>query len=337
MKTKISFTVFIPCFGSCVYLRETLDSLVNQNYKIEIIVCPQGDTDITDILRDYPMVKSIPFAKPSSYKSRIFLFNKSKSDYIYYADDDDILPEGLFDYVNNIIHLTGFLDLYRIPLKEFKNNEYDPSLKKQSYNYLYTIEGKDAFLKKCLNGTYHNGIVHLFIRNKLNPKWFDVDAFQTEDRLLTYSIAKSITTDVCIINDAFYLYRKYNDSHSRTLDFLKARDDFITVNDCLFEFMSNKDIIYYATPIILRIISYLKNLNIERRFSRQNFLKIYSNENIWKYLQIFVEEKKNYRAFAGDFVYRITRLINKKRYNRVRFLIKFKCFYELRKYGKVQF
>lgn len=337
MDNKISFTVFIPCFGECVHLKETINSLLDQNYIFEIVVCTQGETDVSDILKDFPTVKTIHLEHPSSYKTRIYLFDKSESDYIYFMDDDDILPNGFFKYISNIIQQTGFLDLYRVPLKEFKDNEWDDSLRNQNFNYSYFLENKNVFLKKCFEGTYHNGIVHLFIKNGLSPRWFDVDVFQTEDRLLTFSIAKSVNTDICIINDVYYLYRKYPLSHSRTRDFLKGRDDFIKVNDCLEPYMSIDDLIFNSNAIILRVISYLKMLSHNKRLNKINFEKIYSNPRLFHYLNIFLNHRKTFKKNVGIFVTYLTKQIFKKRYSFTKFLINLKCKQELYKYGEIQF
>ncbi len=337
MINKISFTVFIPCYGECKYLSQTIDSLLDQDYELEIVLCPQGNTDVSHILDKYPMIKVIGLEKPSLYKARIFLFDKSKSDYIYYVDDDDIIPKGLFQYVSDIIAKTGKLDLYRIPLQIFYDDKWDESLRNQTYNNKFFLETKDQFLKKCFNGTYHNGVVHLFIKNVLKPKWFDVDVFQTEDRLITFSIANAANTDICIIEDAFYLYRKYPDSHSRTLNFLKGRDDFIIVNNCLKEYMNTNDLILNASAIVLRIISHLKYISSSKQFNKENFNKIYSNDGVWEYLDLFLNNKKLFKQINGSFVLLLTKLIKKKRYSTIKLLVVLKCKQEINKYGKIQF
>lgn len=334
---KISFTVFIPCYGKCPHLCETLDSLLDQEYDLDILLCPQGDTDISKILKKYPSVRYIRLEKPSLYKARIFLFDKSNSDYIYFVDDDDIIPKGLFKYIDEIIRKTSKLDLYRIPLVEFNDKSDYKKEREQNFNFDFFFEGKKQFLAKCFDGTYHNGVVHLFVKTGLKPKWFDVDVFQTEDRLITYSIVESIKTDVCVIQDAFYLYRKYPLSHSRTLDYLKGRDDFIVVNDCLKEFMSDKDLIFNSNAIALRVVSYLKLLNKEKRFTRNNFNKIYSNERIWFYLKLFLKQKKEFRNNVGQFVLLITKHIYRRRYLICKILISLKCKHEIHKYGNIQF
>ena len=337
MKNNISFTVFIPCYGECSHLRETLDSLFDQNYNLEIITCSQGETDISDVLKDYPKVKFIHLEHPSSYKTRIYLFDKSTADYIYFMDDDDILPKNFFEYVSGIINQTGSLDLYRIPLKEFKDGEWNSNLRNQDFNNSYSFEDKNTFLKKCLDGTYHNGIVHLFIKNGLTPHWFDVDVFQTEDRLLTFAIAQSAKTDICIINDAFYLYRKYPFSHSRTRNFLEGRDDFIKVNDCLATYMSLNDLILNSCAIILRVISYLKSLWQNKDFNKSNFEKIYANPRLFHYLETFLKYPKIFKKNVGAFVVFATKQIYKKRYTLTKFSISVKCKQELHKYGEIKF
>lgn len=334
---KITFTVFIPCYGKCSYLEKTIESLLDQDYELDIVLCPQGDTDISKITEKYPFIRTLRLEKPSLYKARIFLFNQSNSDYIYYLDDDDILPLGLFKYVSKIIEQTNYLDLYRIPLKTFQNDFWNENFREQNYQYDYSLETKEDFLSKCFDGTYHNGVVHLFIKNCLSPEWFDVDIFQTEDRLITFSIANSVNSKICIIKDAYYLYRKYPSSHSKTLNLLKGRDDFITANNCLKKYMNTRDLIFNSYAIILRVISYLKLLATEKKLKKESFLEIYSNNDIWFYLKLFIENYSLYKKIAGKFVSIITKKIYKKRYNATKLLILIKCAWEKIKYGKVEF
>ena len=337
MDKNISFTVFIPCYGECSHLDETIQSLIDQDYQLDVVLCPQGNTDVSRFTKKYDWIKVIKLEKPSLYKARIFLFTKSKSDYIYYLDDDDILPKGLFKYVSSIINKTNYLDLYRIPLKTFNNYSYSPELREQNYSFDFLIETKEEFLSKCFDGTYHNGVVHLFIKNCLKPKWFDVDIFQTEDRLITFSIVSATNTKICVINDAFYLYRKYPYSHSKTLNLLKGRDDFITANDCLKEYMNVKDLIYNSYAIILRVISYLKFLNVSKKYTKENVAKIYSNERIWFYLNLYIENYSMYKKITGNYISIITKFIYKRKYKHIAFMVKLKCCWEKLKYGKAEY
>ena len=177
----------------------------------------------------------------------------------------------------------------------------------------------------------------MFIKNGLTPNWFDVDVFQTEDRLLTFSIIESIKTDVCVIDDIFYLYRKYPLSHSRTRDFLKGKDDFITVNNCLMKYMTIEDLIFNSNAILLRVISYLKYLSCEKQFERANFNKIYENSQLFDYLKIFLKNKKILKKNVGIFATIMCKLIYKKRFITSKFFVAYKCKQELRKYKQVQF
>ena len=337
MSKNISFTVFIPCYGKCSHLEQTIQSLADQDYPLDVVLCPQGDTNVDEFEKKYGFIRILRLEKPSLYRARIFLFDKSESDYIYYLDDDDILPKGLFKYISSIIQNTKYLDLYRIPLKTFNNDSYTPYLREQNFSYNYLLQSKKDFLACCFNGTYHNGVVHLFIKNCLHPKWFDVDIFQTEDRLITYSIVNAVNTDICVIEDAFYLYRKYPESHSKTLGLLRGRDDFITANDCLKDFMDINDLILNSYAIILRVTSYLKYLNENKTYNKENFIKIYSNERIWYYLEIYVKNFSLFKKIVGYYVSTMTKLIYKKKYRQIRILIKIKCLWEKLKYGRIEY
>ena len=59
--------------------------------------------------------------------------------------------------------------------------------------------------------------------------------------------------------------------------------------------MNTNDLILNASAIVLRIISHLKYISSSKQFNKENFNKIYSNDDVWKYLDLFLNNKKLYK------------------------------------------
>jgi hypothetical protein len=101
--------------------------------------------------------------------------------------------------------------------------------------------------------------------------------------------------------------------------------------------MNTNDLILNASAIILRMISHLKYISSSKQFNKENFNKIYSNDGVWEYLDLFLNNKKLFKQINGSFVLLLTKLIKKKRYSTIKLLVVLKCKQEINKYGKIQF
>jgi glycosyltransferase involved in cell wall biosynthesis len=102
MHDSIFFSVMICCYNSEKYLRETLDSIINQTYKNwEIVAINDGSTDKTeDILLEYKS-KGVPITyfrqKNQGFAAaRNKAMELSKGEWIAIIDHDDVcLPKRL--------------------------------------------------------------------------------------------------------------------------------------------------------------------------------------------------------------------------------------------------
>jgi len=88
--------VIIPCYNSSKYIRKTLDSVLNQNYKdLEIVAIDDGSTDVTrKILESYlPKIRILSHPNNANLGAATSLnlgINETKSDLIAFLDSDDI-------------------------------------------------------------------------------------------------------------------------------------------------------------------------------------------------------------------------------------------------------
>jgi glycosyltransferase involved in cell wall biosynthesis len=99
---KLSVSINLCCYNSEKYLRETIDSIVNQIYKDwELVIINDGSTDSTEsiiyeyINQDYPIIYHYQENHGLGY-SRNEALKRSQGEYIAFIDHDDIwLPEKL--------------------------------------------------------------------------------------------------------------------------------------------------------------------------------------------------------------------------------------------------
>lgn len=90
-------SIIIPCYNACEYIKETLDSIVNQDYKnLEIIIVDDGSTDQSKaIINSYQDNRLIYIYQINQGVStaRNYGFNLSKGEYVIFFDSDDIMSE----------------------------------------------------------------------------------------------------------------------------------------------------------------------------------------------------------------------------------------------------
>jgi glycosyltransferase involved in cell wall biosynthesis len=102
MRTKPAVSINLCCYNSEKYLRETLDSIVNQTYKDwELVVINDGSTDSTEdiiyeyIKKGYPIIYHYQENKGLGY-SRNEALKRSQGEFIAFIDHDDLwIPEKL--------------------------------------------------------------------------------------------------------------------------------------------------------------------------------------------------------------------------------------------------
>ena len=99
---NIKVSIIIPVYNSEKYLRQCLDSVINQTFKdIEIIVINDGSTDnslqiIQEYVNKYSNIKLINKQNEGCYKARNIGLETATGEYIAFLDADDIWrPEKL--------------------------------------------------------------------------------------------------------------------------------------------------------------------------------------------------------------------------------------------------
>lgn len=122
--SKIS--VIVPCFNSAFYLRECLDSLVNQTYKdLEIILVDDCSVDNTyEIMNEYAKRDNrIKVLRNEENKGAGFSRNKgldiAEGEYVTFVDSDDFLSLDVYENVNDAIEKNNCPDIIRFDFSKF--------------------------------------------------------------------------------------------------------------------------------------------------------------------------------------------------------------------------
>lgn len=165
-----SISVIVPVFNSREYLKECLDSIIEQSFrKFQIILVDDGSTDGSeDICDEYAnkdsRIKVIHQRNSGSIKARKSGLKEADGEFIYYVDSDDWIDQRLIENFMDILSQND-VDMIGIGCKrEYINGKTLP----------VSVQFEDGFYDKKE------------IRNKIIPRLVITDDFFGRGLELTY-------------------------------------------------------------------------------------------------------------------------------------------------------
>ncbi len=220
MENKALISVIIPVYNVEKYLRECIDSVLNQTYtEYEIILVDDGSTDYSgkicdDYAEKYDCISVIHKENGGLSKARNFGIENSKGEYIYFLDSDDyIIPEA-FEKLIFIIQKEKsdfvFFDSYSFADPEGSFEVNQNYIRKHSYK---TDAGFKVLSELQNNKEYHSAVPLLFLKRDFYEKseLCFVPGILHEDMIFTYqAFFKAEAVSHC--NEALYFRRYHKNS-----------------------------------------------------------------------------------------------------------------------------
>ena len=242
MKNQPLISVIIPVYNVENYLRECVDSVINQTYKnLEIILVDDGSTDSSGkICDEYAKTDSritvISQKNSGPSKTRNAGLKNAKGKYIYFLDSDDYIEADAFEQLICTAEKNG-ADLVFFDAHSFADNGDEI---RQGYTVKGIYEPKSGYetlteLQK--NKDYHCAIYLLFICRTLleeNKISFLEAAYCSEDMLFTYQVYCSAKKAVQCKSTLYH--RRYRDgsivtSQKSSRHFRSCRDVYREIRD----------------------------------------------------------------------------------------------------------
>ncbi|MEL1240115.1 glycosyltransferase family 2 protein [Flavobacterium flavipallidum] len=286
-------SVIIPVYNVSKYLRQCLDSIINQTYKdLEIILINDGSTDDSlKICQEYELLDSRILLVSQENRGLAASRNKgiqlATAEYLLFVDSDDWLELNTIESVLPFIENSDLVCFSFI--KQYEGNKVVRSFE---YNGKYDA----AFLQRRITGPikdelhdpshletmvtawgkiYKTSIIkdnNIFAKN-IN----EIGAW--EDGLFSWEYLNNAKS-VYILDKAFYNYRKFNPI-SMTSNYKK---DFLNKTNFLFDLIltnlksNNKSEEYYEAfnnRICLSVIGLglIETYNTTSFFSKIKFIK----------------------------------------------------------------
>ena len=226
-KPKIS--VIIPVYNTSIYLRQCLDSVLNQDFDdYEVICVNDGSTDNSlEILREYEKksskIKVVDQINSGVATTRNTALKNASGDFLAFLDSDDFIKENYLSKLYNTALNTGsdivICNFYRY---------YEQTNFAKPVFYKFRRGQFDEY--EILKGLIPDNLIHSYLWNKLwrreifeghnifpNMKFEDL-AIMSE---LIYKANK-----ITVIPDALYYYRIRKTSIVRSIS-LQTQNDYL--------------------------------------------------------------------------------------------------------------
>lgn len=213
---KIFFSVVVTSYNSSKFIKKTLNSLLNQNFKnFEVILVDDGSSDDTiSIANKFKLQKKFKFKiiklshKGSPARSRNIGIKISKGKYIFFLDADDLFFKNKLFYIHK-----------NLPTKNPDVIYHNVKIQHQKKNFI----SKKIAKKNSLNDLILNGNKIIFSSSAIRKKFItkknirfneDRKLISVEDYDFWLQIAKN-KGDFFLFNKILGLYNLNDNSISK--------------------------------------------------------------------------------------------------------------------------
>lgn len=323
-------SIIIPVYNVEKYIRECLNSIINQTYKnIEIIVVIDGSLDnsskiVYEFAKKDSRIKVIDRENKGVYESRIDGIKASTGEYLIFVDSDDSIKENMVEVLLNEI-ISSNTDLVRCKWLTKINNKlssekvsidnYNKILKKDFEPYLYDLLYSTIFFNSMCRQIIKKDVLKNIDMNNSNLKYGEDLAFECK-------ILNNINS-FKIIDEYLYIYNIHEDSitNKKSLTTIEKKIlDVIHVNELLYEYIDifnikNKQKYYNAviSKLYVNITYQLINLSeTTKKYSEfKRIMNLIYKEINPKYLKIN-KNILNLNQYKKIYKFIIKGIINKK-------------------------
>jgi len=304
---NIKVSVIIPVYNSEKYLKQCLDSVVNQTLKdIEIIVVNDGSTDnslkiIQEYSNKYKNIKVINKQNEGCYKARNVGLETAKGEYIAFLDSDDYIEFNMYEKLYSKAKETDAdivsSNYYILENNKLKIVDFYSSIKLLEKTNNKLVGAENILLDAVIWS-------RIFKRQMLIDKgiMFHSD-IHTADDAFFHALTMLNANKIIYIPDVLYTYRISRNGSITTNLHNEFNFDCIKVSERIFNYVITNNKEHFLPQIVafvlrLNVLGYLR---INKSHKKEYF------EKICKFIDDYSINSKTKIAFV------------KNRYNRLCF------------------
>jgi glycosyltransferase involved in cell wall biosynthesis len=184
----MKFSVIIPCFNVEKYITDTIESILNQNYKnFEIILVNDGSTDKTiSVFQGYKKDNNILIIDKvnegvSSARNKGIEY--ASGDYFLFLDGDDVILPNLLIKLSEFISKNNFVDILSFGYEIIKMD--GKLVVNSSLKFHEKVISGAAFLNEYLKGNVKQCMCSFVVKKTVIKEFnirFDEGTFNGEDQ-----------------------------------------------------------------------------------------------------------------------------------------------------------
>jgi len=214
-------TVILPAYNAEKYIREAVQSVINQNYeKWELLVINDGSTDKTSqIISKFNdnRIKYIKQINRGVSSARNAGLNLANGKYITFLDADDLLSS------NSLIKRVDFLEFHQnIDIVDGKIDVMDSKMDKVIRTYSPYYNGKLLPRLMALDSRVFFNVCYMFKKEVLGDIRFKEKMTHAEDLLFYMELSNQNNIHYGYVSDKIYFYRSGHDSAMANLNGLET-------------------------------------------------------------------------------------------------------------------
>lgn len=270
---KDLISVIVPIYNVEKYLRQCIDSIINQTYKnLEIILVDDGSTDNSSkICKEYKnkdsRIKLFHKKNGGVSSARNYGIEKMSGEYVLFLDGDDTIN---VDAVEKLIEFIGTNELV---IGNVRSSDIKKRLGSESKEL--TNEEIEAFINAIFHvqSNYNDCLRYCggkFFKSDLisrNSLRYDLNLKIGEDTVFNIQAAR-LAKGVCYYSEMFYNYNERTDSVSR-----KYSQQYIDNYNSFFEYVDDNDLLYKNYLLYSLIIMQLAYLCRDFFFNKECFIE----------------------------------------------------------------
>ena len=303
-------SVILPIYNVENYLRQSIDSVINQTLKdIEIILVDDGSPDsCPQIIEEYATndhrIKTVHKKNGGLSSARNSGMQVATGKYVYFLDSDDFISEDTLEILYNtseankldliVFNADSFLDeesVEDITLQKKADGYHD--YYKRIGDYSGVMKGKELFSKMHANGEHRSAVWLQLIRREfylLNNLFF-YEGIIHEDNL--YTLKAFLLAERAMFTPHYFFHRRVRAGSIMTKPegYKNFYGYFVTyceaikfVSNCNYSTSINKEIINEINFYKRQVIRIWKKLTLGEKTQFLSGLTIFQM-NLWKTIE----------------------------------------------------
>ena len=292
MENQALISVIIPVYNVEEYLRECVDSVLNQTYQnFEVILVDDGSTDSSGQICDEYVEKderiTVIHQKNGGLSvARNTGLSDANGNYVYFLDSDDYIAENTFESLLTIAKKDNSDIVFFDAVSFADKNDFTV---KQNYirkNKYKTDCGINIFCQMTENKEFHSAVYLMMFKKQFieNNKLIFVPGILHEDMVFTYQ-ALCLAQIVSQLSEALY-YRRYRKNSimtsSKTKKHFTSCIDVSEINTKFthksFKNTASDEIYQYLSRCAFNVFNVYEKLNKKDKKACKSRLRSFRND-----------------------------------------------------------